>query len=305
METLILKSDRDSFEKFYIKNMEANKVRTFPYYKNYGEWFRIFEVLWLERLRLPFSSILYGEWKKHIKDAKNVILFDRNYNWDVIKYIHRKNPSCRIIVWYWNPITPKVRIPSLYREICEEWSYNPNDCIRYGFKKNNQFSFIKLKDQTVGSEEYSLYFVGTDKGRSAYLKELGGLFDELKEKVKFLLIKDKTSVGDFDYSKPISYEENLENLRKTKCIAEITQKNQEGLTVRCVEALLMNKKVITNNPSILQYDFYKPSNILLFEPQKTTIEEIKLFLQEPYQSLDPSMIEKYDFNGWLKNFGLV
>ena len=115
MKTLILKSDRGDFEKFYIEHMQKKKITTVPYYKNLGTLLRYMAVIYVQKLKLPFSSIWYGSWKKDVKNIK-YNSFDRNFNWNVIEYIHRRNPACRIIVWYWNPITEKKRIPFKYRE---------------------------------------------------------------------------------------------------------------------------------------------------------------------------------------------
>ena len=111
MRTLILKSDRDSFEKYYLKKMNGKDAAALPYYRPLNEFFRYLSVLHMQKLKLPGSSFWYGPWKRQIHTFDNVILFDRNYNWNIIKYIHKKNPGCRIIVWYWNPLAQSVRVP--------------------------------------------------------------------------------------------------------------------------------------------------------------------------------------------------
>ena len=306
MKTLILKSDRGDFEKFYIEHMQKKKITTVPYYKNLGTLLRYMAVIYVQKLKLPFSSIWYGSWKKDVKKYKNIILFDRNFNWNVIEYIHRRNPACRIIVWYWNPITEKKRIPFKYREFCEEWSFNPNDCIRYKLKYNTQFSFNTIGKDCPEEKIYDLYFVGIDKGRGQYLEKLKNVFEKIGKKSKYVVVRDKKSQKNrnFEYSTPISYLENLENLKKSYCIAEIVQNGQEGLTVRCIEALFMKKKIITNNRAIVQYDFYNKNNILLLNMDQISIENIKKFLSLQYVDIDYKITQKYEFTQWLKNFNI-
>lgn len=48
----------------------------------------------------------------------------------------------------------------------------------------------------------------------------------------------------------ISYQENLDNIRKSKCIVDVVQKGQIGLTLRPLESLFFKKKLLTNNKCI-------------------------------------------------------
>ena len=145
--------------------MNGKDAAALPYYRPLNEFFRYLSVLHMQKLKLPGSSFCYGPWKRQIHTFDNVILFDRNYNWNIIKYIHKKNPGCRIIVWYWNPLAQSVRVPGRYRKYCEEWSFNIADCKQYGLNYNVQFTFWDSIKTWNSKMEYDAYFVGRDKGR--------------------------------------------------------------------------------------------------------------------------------------------
>ena len=74
--------------------------------------------------------------------------------------------------------------------------------------------------------------------------------------------------------------------------------------MRCIEALFMKKKIITNNRAIVQYDFYNKNNILLLNMDQISIENIKKFLSLPYVDIDYKITQKYEFTQWLKNFNI-
>lgn len=75
---------------------------------------------------------------------------------------------------------------------------------------------------------------------------------------------------------------------------------QSGLTRRPLEALFYNKKLLTNNPWIVEFDFYQKSNIFLL--QELNIAEIQKFMQQP-STLIPDMVKmKYDIHSWLEKF---
>ncbi|CXF57553.1 CpsH [Streptococcus pneumoniae] len=64
-----------------------------------------------------------------------------------------------------------------------------------------------------------------------------------------------------------------------------------------MESIFYKKKLITNNKKIINYDFYHPNNILVWEEGK----DIKLdeFIQKPYVQLEKDIIDRYSFSNWL------
>ena len=73
-----------------------------------------------------------------------------------------------------------------------------------------------------------------------------------------------------------------------------------GLSFRVFESLRFSKKLITNNQSIRDYDFYSPNNILIWEK---SIDKHKIleFLEKNYEKLDRNIVEKYSFSSWINN----
>lgn len=304
MKTLILKSDRGSFEKFYIKNMTLSGVTTEAIYRPMNEILRYFSVVWLQKLNIPFGSIWYGRWKKKLSSYDKVIIFE-SYNWNIIEYIKHKNPRCRIIVWYWNPITEKNRLPVKYRNMCEEWSFDKANCEKYHLNYNVQFTFKRLFLNRIRNKGNYMYFVGKDKGRGKILKDLKDCLETSNLETKFIIVKDKTSaLKGVNYSNPISYEQNLQYLLDALCIVDIVQKQQTGLTVRCVEALYLQKKIITNNVQIRKYSFFNSNNIYILKESKIYVNELLEFIAKPYVPLEDSVYDKYDFANWCENFDL-
>ena len=305
MKTLILKSDRGSFEKFYIKNMQTQNVYTTSFFKKMGKIRRYISIFFIQKLKVPFSFLWYGNWKRDLNKYNNVIIFDRNYNWNIIKFIYKRNPKCRIIVWYWNPLATIQRVPKKYRKYCEEWSFDRKDCDKYGLKYNVQFSFQKIFENKETKKVYELYFVGYDKGRLNSLLELKKKISISEEKVKFIVVKDKNSkIIDYAYSSPVSYEENLDYLSKSDTIIEFVQGGQNGITVRCIEALFSMKKIITNNKEIIKYNFYNKNNIFVYDEKSVSIKQLEDFLKAEYNNIDLDIMSQYDFSYWLKNFHL-
>ncbi|WP_051960054.1 hypothetical protein [Sphingobacterium sp. ML3W] len=96
----------------------------------------------------------------------------------------------------------------------------------------------------------------------------------------------------------ITYEENLENVLSSEVLIDIQNTLHDGLSFRIFESIGYDKKLITTNPNISKYDFYTPDNILIWNNQSDL--EIKKFYEQPYQSLNTHIKQKYSFENWIK-----
>lgn len=303
MKTLILKSNKDEFERFFIDNMQLFDCVTTSYYKkitlfNFG---RILAVLWMQKIKLPFQNLWYGSWKKRIQEFDQVIIFDRVWNDNIVEYIHKKKPDCRIIFWYWNSLVSQKVLDDKYRSYCECWSFDKEDVRKYKMQYNHMFYFPQEKT------EYSCcldaFFVGADKGRVTALMEIAEVFKQYKLKSNLIIIgalqKELTDIITFR-KKNLGYLEYLELLKNCKCIIDIVQEGQEGVTIRVIEALMYEKKLITTNKNIYEYEFYCKDNIFVWGDRPSC--ELKDFIITPYKKIEGRIKEKYSFENWLKNF---
>lgn len=63
----------------------------------------------------------------------------------------------------------------------------------------------------------------------------------------------------------MQYEEYLKVVKRSRAVLDIVKKNNYGLTLRVLEALVAHKKLITNYMDIKKMEFYNESNIFLLE----------------------------------------
>lgn len=128
-------------------------------------------------------------------------------------------------------------------------SFDPGDAKRYDILNHIiPYSDYKFKNE---EEIYDVAFVGAAKDR---LDELISIHRNLVNngvKSHFHIINapiDKQiAVPGIVYSGFISYEENINILSKSRCIIDIVQKEGKGNTIRVGEAIIMGKKLLTNN----------------------------------------------------------
>jgi len=143
------------------------------------------------------------------------------------------------------------------------------------------------------SIKQDFYFVGLPKGRDVLLHKIEKTLTSKGYSTKFLLIKSHK-----DY---ISQYDNIVNTYESKCIVEICEEGQIGLTLRPFDALFTRRKLITTNRQIKFMDFYHPNNIYVIEDEK--LSGIEDFMVKSYKAISDDIINKYEINNWImKNF---
>ena len=90
----------------------------------------------------------------------------------------------------------------------------------------------------------------------------------------------------------------LKLLNHYEIILDIAKPNQHGLSFRIFESLGMNKKIITNNRSVMEYDFYNPNNILVIDFDNLIIP--KSFFETPFQPIDEAIKQKYHLRSFVQ-----
>ncbi len=60
-----------------------------------------------------------------------------------------------------------------------------------------------------------------------------------------------------------------------------------------LEALFFNKKLITNNPNVVKYNFYNSNNIMIIEDKVDNVS-FNEFINSSYQEIEQSIKNEYD-----------
>ena len=97
----------------------------------------------------------------------------------------------------------------------------------------------------------------------------------------------------------LSQDQIQEKIENSEIILDVLRENQTGLSFRVFDALALDKKIITTNNTITQYDFYNPNNILVIDPKNIRIP--KSFLNSKYEVIPENIYRKYTLNNWIKS----
>lgn len=253
--------------------------------------FNIFESLYRIARKLHLIKSIphyysWNSWKKNIKKYDYWILFnDTDQINEIAAFIKNKNPNAKILFYCWDIhhiITDSTNADATayFDKILAE-KYNSFYLHQF---YNNNILYQKLP------EIYSYFWIGREKKeRESELKKIKNYLSDISNGYWNTLTSAKP---DMDYA-----EEYLKLLQQSKIIVEVTQNSQEGLTLRTMESIFYEKKLITNNTSILKYNFYKPENIFIIGIDS----DIHSWLQIPYAKIDNSIKMEYTLNKFIEN----
>jgi hypothetical protein len=155
------------------------------------------------------------------------------------------------------------------------------------------------------ARDIDLYFIGSDKDRLVELVRWNHLFEREGLRTHFHIVADKRRTYTPQEITLVTnawmpYASNLELVRRSKCLLELLQGTQSGPTMRSIEALFFDCKLITNNASIVDCEFYHASRIFVIGRDRP--EDLQAFLQSPVKAAGEELLRKHEIRSWLRKF---
>ena len=85
---------------------------------------------------------------------------------------------------------------------------------------------------------------------------------------------------------------------RSRCILDVENTRQRGLTMRTIEMLGMEKKLITTNELVKRHDFYDEADFCVIDRESPAVP--REFLNTPYRPVDETLRRKYSLSGFLR-----
>lgn len=230
-------------------------------------------------INLPFKRIwypLYFDFR--IKDDSQICFIVNNFQlpFDYLLYLKRKYPKAKFVKIHRDLIQFFYeRYPSYTKERCDSLfdlslSFDEAEASKLGWPHFDEFE-SKIKLQTTGTvNEYDVFFAGRAKDRLPTLMKVYQKLSDCGLKCYFYItgvpVKKRNDYPGIIFSdKNMSYKDMLIETMRSRCILEVNQQSASGFTSRFLEAVIYNKKLLTNNLSVRKSKFYTPKYIGLFD----------------------------------------
>ena len=225
---------------------------------------------------------------------------------NTIEKIH--NTAHKVVAYQWDGLARFPKVFKVINQFQRFFVFDLEDYHRYRYQYPNLLPctnfYFDMPEESVSVNENEVLYVG------AYMKDriqsLIRVVDALSQYNLTLNINlfygRKTPPISHSHlsfiSKGISYAENLKITKKAAVILDIKTVEHNGLSLRIFEAIKYQKKLITDNKSIMQYDFYHPNNFYVIEDDH--FQGLAAFLNSQYIPLAEEIKQKYSFSNWLK-----
>ena len=292
------------------KGIEANHIKIGAVsYENFRE-----------RLTNLFSKVFLGKNLKYQKRQKFVIeQLDKLGHQDQILVLnadtfdhstleYMKKSTNRFITFLYDNLD-RFPVQDKLHFFDKIYSFDDKDIEKHGFERLTNYNYLPfLSQENQNPSEDALYITSYDKKRIKQLDILSQKFEELRLKFDLYVIGKKSwrnqlmkpfSKNKIVFTRKRINHENLpEFYKRTKVILDLMRENQYGLSFRVFEAMALEKKIITDNEKIKNYDFYNPNNILVLNKDFSNIT--KEFFETPYQSLPEEIYKKYTLEKWVE-----
>jgi len=246
-----------------------------------------------------------------ITPSDRVILFDV-FNAKIQRLVSQQVNSKQIHIFLWDCMTEfffsekkaKRKADAMLKLGHKIYTYSPVDAELFGFQLVPQVytSIDPASGNKVSSTD--ILFVGKDRRR---YKVIHSIIERIKAEgiphsINIMVGKyDKVEecLKPYYFTDRISYPDMLDLVKASQCLLEVIRGDNSGVTLRTMEALVYDKKLITTNKHIVKAPFYNTANIYVWGVDKRSIAS---FLSEPHQPVSEQIKSQFYLENWIELF---
>jgi len=266
----------------------------------------------LRRLHLKFFPKSIHIWiyrlllQSHIKNdgTEVIVVFDTDIWLQSIEYLVNKYDKTKVVVWYWNIVKNETLLNLCKRHAHKVCTFDMGESEKYNIGLHNQFYWINPDGESENLDAiYDVVFVGRLKGRLSKLEEIYTALLSQGIGVYFYVVKDsradKSTVFDLKDTF-LSYNDVCNLISNSRAILDVVQPGQEGMTLRALESVFWQKKLITDNINVRKEGFYNDGNVIFI--QDLLIDNILIhdFLSRDGVRNEREILQKYGLDQWLR-----
>lgn len=266
----------------------------------------------LQRLENSFNKIVYGKNIKVLKRQEYVLQQLHNTGYQDIILVIRPDlldkqthlaikKHTRNYFAYLYDSTKRFPVTGLLDGIFNRiYSFDFIDVKQYGFIHLPNYIYLPKQPLKQSGFTHDAFMVLSADERLATVNHIAAVLDAQDVSFKFIVRASSKPSG---LHKKITFSQQeirpaelSDYLDSTKIFADIIRHGHNGLSFRVFESLAFQRKLITTNASVKNYDFYNPENILVINPDDVVIH--KSFFTTPYVPLPDDIYNKYTISHW-------
>lgn len=305
------------YYKEITRELESRGASVHSVLENYADKDPLYRFFWLKNkyTRQLYAKRLLKKEIDSLADAPDIVLIIRGeaLGDDIMVYLKSLFPKAVYIMYQWDSVKNNPNALEIEKYFDRILTFDPIDAKDYGWIYRPLF-YLGTGNKKYDERKYDWTFISTLYYKRAKLfKILKAIsvekgyryFDYLySSKLVFYLhryiMKDKRYIDITEEDVKFT-SLDLGGLRAayldSKCLVDFASEDQTGLTMRTIESIGYGCKLITNNNTVLESDFYDPANILVYDIDDFSLPEE--FLKTEYLPLSDELYRYYSLAGWV------
>ncbi|MCQ2418830.1 MAG: hypothetical protein MJ085_03485 [Clostridia bacterium] len=232
-------------------------------------------------IRLPFKRLWFRKiCKKDFENDKPCCYFFNGGKYlreapEIYDYIKKLNPENKVVVYFLDLIEKTAGSIECFRNCSDAIiSYDRGDAEKHKIDCFEEIAYGAITNVTEPTEfDWDVYFLGFAKDRLARIHSAYRVLTAAGLRCNFIIcgtkIEDRIEGAGLHYQDPISYAENLENVKKSRCILELMQGGSNAATLRTQEAITYKRKLLTDHVSAMGQPYFNKDFMSVFsEPEE-------------------------------------
>ena len=232
----------------------------------------------------PFLSLVFERNISKIIDANNIskvlIIRGEGLTYSSLKKLCEKYPTIEFVSYYWDSLSNMPNDSLKKAKLCRKaYTFDHKD-----FENNKSLSYMPLfylKEKNSSEEViYDVLFVGTaHSDRYKLIKKFKKKYSDKLKIYCYLYLENKmlyffrklflgmypgSHISEFNFT-PLKDKTISELINKSKAIIDINRPDQSGSTIRSIQVLSKNKKLLTTNINLSKEHFYVKENIYFID----------------------------------------
>lgn len=224
-------------------------------------------------------------------------------------------PKARLTVYLWDALRNMPGMGSGFKLADRVFTFDRQDSDEFGWNYLPLFARSAVSDPSPAVEVQSVWdwsFIGSlHSDRHRVLRAVVDAHPQHRYfvhcYVQNRLVKLFRALGDPGIvswhppllsSQVMDYARYQEVVRNSRAVLDIEHPSQTGMTMRTIEALLDNKKLITTNTAVRDSELYHPSRVIIIDRAEPQIDQD--FLHTPFVPVPQSIRKNYQIDNWLR-----
>jgi len=311
MKITVISLDKWGYNQYIVDELNSRGIITshIDYHKLKYEYPTV-----LHKLFNFFSKTLfnYNLKRQHLKkeifkvlrnqEKQDAILIIKGDDLSVSTLKKIKKSTDEMIAFFNDSMSRYPRMKKIFPYFDEVYSFEPRDVSKYNFKSITNYIYFDYKETPKKDEEFGVFNISSLDKRTKVMPDFARYFKEKNIDYKLIAFSNKEhhelSELNIEVTQNIYGLEDVFNLvTNSKILLDIQRPKQQGLSFRVMEGIALEKKIISTNTDLVNYDFYNPNNIVIVDSNNIYIDEI--FFRTPYESIPPEIVQKYHVSSWV------